>query len=623
MSRQDEWTRETEVAALAHLRLVAEGGGPKPVVLAYTRQSASDFDKDGRPRGPSLHQQLDSVTSRAELQGLPIEHYQDADRSGKETSKRPDYLRLIERVRNAAPGAVGAVAFYDQDRFHRNDVEFFLFMAEMTERHILVFDSNGVISNVDKLSWKIKAIVAQDEREKVARRVRDNLRFLKRDGHMLGVVPQGYMRVDGEIVEDPEAGPIIRDIFKLYATGEYSVRSLAEHLNSRGIRPRRGPNKARHNRPAAVIFTGDVIKDILTNQSYRGKVEVDGELVEGKHPPLVDEATWTACADVRTRNLRRTSKTWTKHSYPLTPLLRCGICGSPMHGEASKKGSRVDLYYACHNARRNRSAVAPRGATCAAKFISVQAIEEGIREELRRCLPTDELHQAYRDELWEAVAAARRPETLNENAVRRLGAQLDRVRRLFELGEYDEETFIIKRSEIRAEQDRLREQATALQGQDDTEWCRVQLFDMLSDWDAADGAERTKLLASLFEQVEAHIEVPGVPAVKFRTKREAETVGRLLADRGHDVEWVRRNHGAQRELTWNIRLADGSEIHNHAQLAELGLVVPGANQPAGGGLKVVAVPRDGWRRFFEYVVLERETGLEPATSTLGRSRSAR
>jgi len=126
--------------------------------------------------------------------------------------------------------------------------------------------------------------------------------------------------------------------------------------------------------------------------------------------------------------------------------------------------------------------VAPRGANCAAKFISVQAIEEGIREELRRCLPTDELHQAYRDELWKAVAAARRPETLNENAVRRLGAQLDRVRRLFELGEYDEETFIIKRSEIRAEQDRLREQATALQGQDDTEWCRVQLFDMLSDW---------------------------------------------------------------------------------------------------------------------------------------------
>jgi DNA invertase Pin-like site-specific DNA recombinase len=42
----------------------------------------------------------------------------------------------------------------------------------MTERRILVVDGNGLISNVDQLSWMIKAIVAQEEREKVARRVR-------------------------------------------------------------------------------------------------------------------------------------------------------------------------------------------------------------------------------------------------------------------------------------------------------------------------------------------------------------------------------------------------------------------------------------------------------------------
>ena len=42
---------------------------------------------------------------------------------------------------------------------------------------------------------------------------------------------------------------------------------------------------------------------------------------------------------------------------------------------------------------------------------------------------------------------------------------------------------------------------------------------------------------------------------------------------------------------------------------------------AGDRVKVVAVPREGWRRFFECVVLERETGFEPATSTLARLRS--
>jgi hypothetical protein len=41
----------------------------------------------------------------------------------------------------------------------------------------------------------------------------------------------------------------------------------------------------------AIIFTGDVIKDIINNPSYLGKVMVDGELIDAKHPALVDEAT--------------------------------------------------------------------------------------------------------------------------------------------------------------------------------------------------------------------------------------------------------------------------------------------------------------------------------------------
>lgn len=207
MSGQDEWTRESEVAALDRLRAAAEAHRQAPIVLIYTRQSVSDFDEDGRPRGPSLNQQLDTVTRRPELQGLAFEHFQDADRSGKETSKRPGYLALMERIRSAPAGHVGAVAFYDADRLHRNDVEFFRFMAEMTERRILVFDANGLISNVDRLSWKIKAIVAQEEREKVSRRVRDNLRYLRRNGHLLGTIPQGYRRADGNILEDPSRRP--------------------------------------------------------------------------------------------------------------------------------------------------------------------------------------------------------------------------------------------------------------------------------------------------------------------------------------------------------------------------------------------------------------------------------
>ncbi len=121
MNRRDEWTRESEAEALERLRVAAGAGQLSPIVLIYTRQSVSDFDAEGRPRGPSLNQQLDTVTRRPELVGLTFEHFEDADRSGKETSRRPGYLALMERVRTAPAGQIGAVAFYDADRLHRND----------------------------------------------------------------------------------------------------------------------------------------------------------------------------------------------------------------------------------------------------------------------------------------------------------------------------------------------------------------------------------------------------------------------------------------------------------------------------------------------------------------------
>jgi hypothetical protein len=64
-----------------------------------------------------------------------------------------------------------------------------------------------------------------------------------------------------------------------------------------------------------VIFTGGVVKDLIGNPSYGGKVLVEGELVPGPRPALVDE-TWRACQDVKKRNVKRTGSVWT-NTYPL------------------------------------------------------------------------------------------------------------------------------------------------------------------------------------------------------------------------------------------------------------------------------------------------------------------
>ena len=539
--RQVDWTHESEAAALVALRRAAEGSGPKPVRLAYARQSKSDFDKDGKPKGPSIEQQHDSGDRIPETEGLPVEQYQDADRSGKETSRRPDYQRLMARIRNAAPGEIGAVSFYDQDRLHRNDIEFFHFMADMAERGILVFDAHGLKSNADKLSWKMKAIFAQEEREKIARKVRDNLAFLKRHGVLLGVIPQGYMRLaNGDVVEDPEAAPVIRMIFTLYATGRYSFEGLASHLNRQGIKPKRGPKKENHSRPQAVIFTGDVVKDILKSRVYLGLVRItrwrsgDEQWIEGKHPALVDQETWDACQRIRERNVRCNTPVRKRWSYPLTPLLRCALCGGTMHGESVSREGQVYLYYACHQARRNRSAAYPEATIrCSASWIRAARVEDAIRDELRRCLPDGGVNEAYRAILREAVGKAPDPRQTAEAAIRRLDDQLERAKRLYEYGEDTWETFEAKRDEIRAEQEHIRDEAAVRSGEGDAEWCQRQVVDLLAAWEAADEAERLRLLGTIFGHIEAEgsgkgrrLRLVGVPTEGWRSFFQCVAVGR-------------------------------------------------------------------------------------------------
>jgi hypothetical protein len=50
---------------------------------------------------------------------------------------------------------------------------------------------------------------------------------------------------------------------------------------------------------------------------------------------------------------------------------------------------------------------------------------------------------------------------------------------------------------------RLRNEAAAAPSVDDAEWCRAQILDLLAAWEAADDGQRSRLLASLFESIEA------------------------------------------------------------------------------------------------------------------------
>src|SRR5262249_28552982 len=105
------------------------------------------------------------------------------------------------------------------------------------------------------------------------------------------MAPLGYLNireiVDGREVRtvafDPERGPLIAEAFELYATGEWTARTLLDHLTERGLRTR----AIRSCPPKPLSLSR--LWAILRSRYYLGYVHYRGAEYPGRHEPLVGE----------------------------------------------------------------------------------------------------------------------------------------------------------------------------------------------------------------------------------------------------------------------------------------------------------------------------------------------
>jgi len=342
--------------------VTTNGRTVKNVALAYVRVSRIDEDERERKLSPAM--QRDMALALPELRGFAVETYEDLDRSGKDTLGRPGYRALLDRL---ARSDVRYVVAYDQSRITRNVSDLQLFRDALLRHGALFIEAatGRVLDPADEdqeLGSNVLGSVDQHYRRKVARRVRDSLANKAAGGDLVGPVPCGYVRrraineANGHVTKvwvevDEGTADVIRTIFREYASGGHSYKSLARWLNVRGVQPPRKHNVGRGARPAgspahAAIFTADSIKDILRNPRYAGRVPLrDGRTVAGTYPALVDAATFGACERIRTSQgfaVKRDPGTGrSSSSYLLSGLLRCAACGSTMTAPIPKSAAPI------------------------------------------------------------------------------------------------------------------------------------------------------------------------------------------------------------------------------------------------------------------------------------------
>ena len=153
------------------------------------------------------------------------------------------------------------------------------------------------------------------------------------------VCPAGVLEhdlgADGKriIVPDPVLGPIVTKIFEWFASGEYSLKTLAKKAYGEGFRFRKSRRQDSPDHTA---------QDPPETDLYGG-FQLRGRTYQGSHEPLVTREVWDRVQEILDgRHATRHRKV--THDFVYSGLVRCGHCGCSMVGEV-KKGRYV--YYHC------------------------------------------------------------------------------------------------------------------------------------------------------------------------------------------------------------------------------------------------------------------------------------
>lgn len=179
------------------------------------------------------------------------------------------------------------------------------------------------------LAFALYAELAEGEmRNKKERFARAKNAAFEQGKYMGGKYTTGYtVDENGYWVIDEKGAELIRLMFYLYNTGNYSMTELGRELKSRGYFPN--------------VSLTNVKNEILT--MLRNPIYVGERTSKNIYPPIIDQKTWDICVQRRAANKYQPKK---RSTYLLTPLIRCE-CG------ASYSVNLHDGTYTCrirHNA---------------------------------------------------------------------------------------------------------------------------------------------------------------------------------------------------------------------------------------------------------------------------------
>ena len=347
----------------------------KRAVLYLRVSTPSQVKTDYNPEGISLPAQRQACELKRDSLGAEtVREFVEAGRTATDIEHRPVFQEMIAWIKSQKN--IDYLIVYQFSRIFRNSVD-----AAITKKELGKHDCRIISTNLDLGEGPESAMVesimhAVDEfRSKSdGADIAYKMGAKAKSGGTLGRAPMGYVnardlsegRNIGIVKFDPERAPLVKVAFELYASGDFSIESLAKELIDRGLRTRPGKH------PAGTVSTSK-LNAMLRDPYYVGYVSYKGELIVGRHEALISDELFErvqAVLDERSGSGARQRR----HTHYLKGVLWCGQCHdegieSRMIMQWSKGNGGLYLYFFCRRKQQH---------LCISRYLEGDAVEAAV-----------------------------------------------------------------------------------------------------------------------------------------------------------------------------------------------------------------------------------------------------
>ena len=322
---------------------------PKLRYYLYARKSTESEDRQVQ----SLDDQVNKLQVLAKELKLDIVKIYRESKSAKKPNIRSLFDEMLQRIEN---GEADGILTWQINRLSRNPIDSgklswllqqgIIKSIRTYERQYLP-DDNVLLFNVE--SGMANQFLL-DLRKNVKRGIES--KFQK--GWKPTLAPLGYLNDKAErtIVIDPERFNLIRKMWDLMLTGNYTPPKILDIANNEWGFRTRSFNKGKYG--GNPLSRSNIYK-IFTNLFYTGILEYENSQFEGKHEPMITLEEYDRVQILLGRKGKPRPKT---HKFAFTGFIRCCECGCLYTAETKKKHikstNEIREYTYYHCTRRSK-----------------------------------------------------------------------------------------------------------------------------------------------------------------------------------------------------------------------------------------------------------------------------